>query len=76
MTQIAMKAPIDMDEASLVERARHDPAAFGALYDCYIERIYAYAARETGDTALAEDVTAATFEKALRQIPDALQRKE
>lgn len=56
------------DEAALVEQARSDPAAFGALYDRYVDRIYGYALRETRDVAAAQDVTAATFEKALRHI--------
>jgi len=56
------------DEATLVERARQDPTAFAALYDRYVERIYAYVARQVEDTAVAQDVTAATFEKALRHI--------
>ncbi len=57
-----------MDEAALVERAKSDSAAFGALYNRYVERIYGYALRETRDVATAEDITAATFENALRHI--------
>jgi RNA polymerase sigma-70 factor (ECF subfamily) len=56
------------NEAALVERAKSDPSAFGALYDRYVDRIYGYALRETRDVAAAQDVTAATFEKALRHI--------
>ncbi len=59
---------IDADEATLVERARRDPAAFGALYDRYVDRIYGYALRETRDVARAQDITSTTFEKALRHI--------
>src|SRR6185437_10519764 len=51
-----------------IEQARNDSAAFAALYDCYIERIYVYVARQTGDDDLAKDITAATFEKALRNL--------
>lgn len=57
------------DEAQLVQRARHDPEAFALLYDRYVERIFAYAQRETGDSATAEDIVAATFEKALKNLP-------
>ena len=57
-----------VDEAALVERARRDPAAFATLYDRYVERIYGYAARQVAETAVAQDITAATFEKALRHI--------
>lgn len=56
------------DEATLIEQARADPAAFGILYDRYVGRIYAYALRQTADVAAAEDITATTFEKALRHI--------
>jgi RNA polymerase sigma-70 factor (ECF subfamily) len=56
------------DETRLVEQARRDPTAFATLYDRYVERIYGYALRQTGDRALAQDVTAATFEKALTHI--------
>jgi RNA polymerase sigma-70 factor (ECF subfamily) len=56
------------DEPRLIEQARADPQAFAALYDRYVDRIYAYGLRQTGDRALAEDVTAATFEKALTHL--------
>lgn len=56
------------DEAALVERAKRDPTAFAALYDRYVERIYAYVARQVAETAVAQDITAATFERALRHI--------
>ena len=56
------------DERALVAQARSDPAAFGALYRRYVERIYAFAYRRTWSPEAAEDVTAATFERALRHI--------
>lgn len=65
-----MKSTSDPDEAALVERAKRDPAAFGGLYDRHVDRIYGYALRETRDVAAAQDITAATFEKALRHIRD------
>lgn len=57
------------DDALLVECAQEDPREFVALYDRYVGRLYAYARRETGDTALAQDIVSATFEKALRKLP-------
>lgn len=57
------------NEAQLVQRAKHEPQAFAALYDRYVERIYAYAQRETGDTAVSQDIVSATFEKALKNLP-------
>ena len=56
------------NDKQLVEQARHDPAAFGALYDRYVDRIFVYARRLMQDEAAAQDVTAVTFEKALRHI--------
>ena len=68
MTPIINTQPAAADEAALVERAKRDPLAFGALYDRYVDRIYGYALRETGHAAAAQDVTSATFERALRHI--------
>ena len=56
------------DEQNLIERARRDPQAFAELYDRYVDRIYAYVFRRTGEVVLAQDVTSATFEKALRHL--------
>lgn len=55
-------------EDALIEQARLDPQAFGVLYDRYVDRIYAYTLRQTADRALAQDITAATFENALRAL--------
>ncbi len=57
------------DEANLVRRARTDTEAFAQLYERYVERIYAYIQRETGDLAVTEDIVATTFEKALKHLP-------
>jgi RNA polymerase sigma-70 factor (ECF subfamily) len=57
------------NEAQLVQRAKTDPQAFAALYDHYVERIYAYVQRETRDTAVAQDIVSATFENALKNLP-------
>jgi RNA polymerase sigma-70 factor, ECF subfamily len=50
----------------LIERAREDPTAFGALYDRYFPRVYAYVAHRVGRPADAEDLVAETFFRALR----------
>lgn len=57
-----------VDEERLVARAKEDPQAFGALYDMYVGRIYAYIYRQSRDDAQTQDVVATTFEKALRNI--------
>lgn len=55
-------------EAELVELAKHDPAAFGDLYQRYVDRIYSYIYYRTGNQQDAEDLTARTFFKALDHI--------
>ncbi len=56
--------PVALDDRELVVRARRDPNAFGALYRRYVDKIYAFAHRRTWTPEAAEDVTAATFERA------------
>lgn len=56
------------DERSLIDQARRDPQAFGPLYERYVDLIYAFVYRRTGDRHLTEDITAATFEAALRNL--------
>jgi RNA polymerase sigma-70 factor, ECF subfamily len=48
--------------------AATDPAAFGAIYERHVARIYAYAIQRLHDPALAEDATATTFARALTAI--------
>lgn len=53
------------DDRALAERARgRDADAFATLYRRHVEAIHAFAFRRTGSRHVAEDVTAATFEKA------------
>jgi RNA polymerase sigma-70 factor (ECF subfamily) len=54
--------------ADLIERARHDRIAFGAIYDLYVRRVYAFCLSHTGNKEVAEDVTSQTFERALGAI--------
>lgn len=56
------------EEQLLVEQAKKDPQAFDQLYNIYVNRIYAYIWQRTHDESIAKDITAATFEKALRNI--------
>lgn len=57
-----------LDEAALVERAKSDPEAFGALYERHVDRIYNYIYYRTGNVHDAEDLTARVFYRALRSI--------
>jgi RNA polymerase sigma-70 factor (ECF subfamily) len=52
----------------LVDAAKKDPAAFGALYEIFVDRIYSYIYYKVGNQPDAEDLTARTFENALRAI--------
>ena len=52
----------------LVERARSSTEAFSELYEFYMPLIYRYLLRRTGKVEAAEDLTATTFEKALRHL--------
>lgn len=57
-------------EAVAIERAKQDPAAFGDLYDRYVDRIYNYIVYRVGDASDAEDLTARVFQRALVKMPD------
>lgn len=67
--QVNGRADAAGDERSLVERARVDPSAFAELYRRYLPRIHAFAYRRTGHLEVAEDITSAAFERALRNLP-------
>lgn len=45
-----------------------DTAAFGQLYDRYVDVVFRYVLFRVGDRGLAEDVTSETFLRALRRI--------
>lgn len=55
-------------EQALVQQAKHDPEAFGLLFDAYYQAILRYCVRRVGDVDVAEDITAETFIKAYRNI--------
>jgi RNA polymerase sigma-70 factor, ECF subfamily len=52
----------------LAHAARTDRAAFGALYDRYLPRVYRFCARRSDSPADAEDLTAAVFLRAMERI--------
>lgn len=61
-------------EEALIERAKRDPAAFGELYERYVDRIYNYIYYRTSDVHEAEDLTARVFYRALNRIEEYNQR--
>src|SRR5260221_14403300 len=57
------------DERGLVEAAQKDGARFGELYERYVDAIYSFSSHHTGSHQQAEEVTAETFERALKHLP-------
>lgn len=57
-----------LTEKELIDQAKHDPEAFGQLYDRNYSAILNYCIRRTGDIELAHDITSETFVKALKNI--------
>ena len=53
------------DDLALVDAAREDHEAFGALYERHADRVYAYAMSRLRDADLAADATATAFSRAL-----------
>lgn len=56
-------------ERDMVLAAQRDRTAFAPLYERYVDQIFAYAYSLTHNRELAEDVTAATFAKAMEELP-------
>jgi RNA polymerase sigma-70 factor (ECF subfamily) len=57
------------EQQALLERAsRAEPAALGAVYDQYADRIYAYIYRRVGQAEVAEDLTGQVFMRMLEAI--------
>ena len=56
-------------ERLLIESAQRDATRFGELYERYVDVIYSFSYHHTGSHQAAEEVTAETFERALRHLP-------
>ncbi len=52
----------------LIQRAKEQVAAFGDLYERYVDRVYLYVLARIGDRFEAEDVTASVFLQALTHL--------
>lgn len=65
---VATGSAAAQEEAALVELAKEDPAAFGILYERYIDRVYAYIYHRVGNAQDTEDLTARTFYRALDKL--------
>jgi RNA polymerase sigma-70 factor, ECF subfamily len=53
----------------LVQAAKEDPAAFGRLYNYYVQPIYRYLYSRVGTVHEAEDLTSQTFMTAYESLP-------
>lgn len=61
---------IDMDDDNrLVREARKNPATFDALYERYLDRVYAYVRARTTSPEETADVTQQVFMQALDALP-------
>lgn len=58
----------ELDERELVALAKEDKAAFGELYERYLQKIYSYVYYRMGNVHDAEDLTAKVFFRALAHI--------
>ena len=59
----------EVGERELVDLARRDRAAFAELYRRHVQAVHGFARRRTGSADEADDITAVTFERALRNLP-------
>ena len=57
-----------VDEHQLVDLARTETDAYAELYRRHVQAIHAFAQRRTGSRDDADDVTAITFERAMRNL--------
>jgi RNA polymerase sigma-70 factor (ECF subfamily) len=58
------------DDRTLADRAtRGEIEAFAQLYRRYVDRIHGFVYRRSGSPEIADEVTASTFERALRGMP-------
>ncbi len=56
------------DDSDILQDLKHDPDAFGELYEKYVDRIYSYIYHRVGNVHDAEDLTSRTFFRALSHI--------
>jgi RNA polymerase sigma-70 factor (ECF subfamily) len=57
-------------EYEVLDRARSDPKAFGALYEKHFDRIFHFIYRQTDDEELTADLCSQTFLLALKNLKD------
>jgi len=68
LTQVSNNGASEWDDAEQVKAARADPAAFAALYEHYVDRIFNYIYHRVGNVHDAEDLTSRTFFRAFAHL--------
>jgi RNA polymerase sigma-70 factor (ECF subfamily) len=63
-----MQSIVQDDIPAMVAAAKQDPAAFGKLYERYVQSIYRYIFSRVGSTREAEDITSLTFMTAYESL--------
>jgi RNA polymerase sigma-70 factor (ECF subfamily) len=69
VTPVSPDGPDDEDRNLALRAGKGDAAAFGALYDRYVEAVYRYVFYRVRNDADAEDLVSDVFMRALRAIP-------
>jgi RNA polymerase sigma-70 factor, ECF subfamily len=70
ISELKFKPRMDSDNlSSLAAAAQTDPAAFGRLYDHYVQSVYSYIRSRVATTQEAEDLTSKTFIAAFEALP-------
>lgn len=64
----------ELGDSELVALAKEDQAAFGELYERYLQKIYSYVYYRTGNVHDAEDLTAKVFVRALSHISNYVEK--
>lgn len=55
-------------EQQIIKKAQLNPSHFGEIFDTYYSAIFSYSLRRVANPAVAQDITAETFYKALSNI--------
>ena len=55
-------------DTALITRARADTAAFGEIYDLYVQRVFQFCVAHSRSREDAQDLTAETFTRALQAL--------
>ena len=64
----------ELGDSELVALAKEDKAAFGELYERYLQKIYSYVYYRTGNVHDTEDLTAKVFIRALSHISNYVEK--